>query len=80
MPIHSELQQLLTALPAIDLETITIEDLRAAANTPFPSVGSPEPKLAATEDRQVDTPHGNEGPITIREPFGPHRGVRPPQS
>lgn len=63
MPIHSELQQLLTALPAIDLETITIEDLRAAANTPFPSVGSPEPKLAATEDRQVDTPHGS---LTVR--------------
>ena len=59
MPIHSELQQLLTALPAIDLETITIEDLRAAANTPFPSVRSHEPQLAATPDlRRLIVSHG----------------------
>ena len=62
-PIHPDVRQLLGGLPAIDFATISVEDLRAAVSTPPPSIGSPEPRLAFTEDRRIDTPNGS---LTVR--------------
>lgn len=68
MPIHPQLQQLLAAVPQIDFETISIEDLRVAAAAQVPA-GAPGPELASTEDHQVPTPNGALS-VRIHRPLG----------
>lgn len=61
MPIHPDLQPLLDAVPAVDFETLPLEDLRAMAAAQLPDPAAPP--LASTEDRLLDTPNGT---LTVR--------------
>jgi acetyl esterase len=59
MQIHPELEPLLAAMPAIDLDAVPIEQLRAMGAAPVPvNPALPTPRNITTELREIQGPDG----------------------